>query len=319
MLPISIIIPVYNARFYLENTINSVLAQTFNNFELIIINDGSTDGSAELCEEIAKKDKRITVLHQQNQGVCATRNKGIEVAQSEYICFIDADDEVEPDMLECLYNNAKEYNVDISCCGILQKTLNGKINSQFCSGEKEYHKDNKKLISGFFDNPVYREVLYGPYNKLIKSDIVKSVHFNKNFAIGEDLLFLFECIEKTKSFYFENRGLYHYIKRPNSATTSSFSVKRFDYIYVADILLEKCKSNYSFAYNAALKWVYIHKLNMCRSLCKHTAIKNQNKEFYNSCYDFCIKNKAAVFNRLPIKKKIDYMVLRVFPTLYKII
>ena len=319
MVPISVIVPVYNAAKYLENTATCILSQSFTNFELILVDDGSTDGSGEICDILQKKDTRIKVIHQENRGVSSARNTGIDIATGEFICFVDADDEIENNMLETLYNNALKYNVDISCCGILQKDLSGKINNKFCTGETVYITDNEILLKNFFDDPVYREVLYGPYNKIIKSEIVKQTKFNEKFAIGEDLLFSFECIEKSKSFYFDNIGLYHYIKRPHSATTSSFSTKRFDYISVADILLDKCNKKHNKAYNSALYWVYIHKQNMWRSLNKHTAFKKEHKDFYLQCKAFCKQNISFIWKNLSFKKRVDYILLNVFPIIYKII
>ena len=222
-------------------------------------------------------------------------------------------------MLETLYKNAKEFNVDISCCGILQRRLDGEVNQELCTGEKEYIIEKEVLLEKFFSDATYREVLYGPVNKLIKSDLAKSVGFNEAYKIGEDLLFSFQCIEKTQSFYFENRGLYHYIKRPGSATTASFSVKRFDYIYVADILLKKCEEKYPTAYNSALYWTFFHKQNMCRSLCKHTKIKKEYIGFYKQCYLFCKQNRKKVWKQLPRRKKLEYAILIMAPFLYKAI
>lgn len=319
MAEISVIIPVYNAAKYLENTLNCVLKQTFNDFEVILVDDGSTDGSGKICDFYVEKDKRIKVVHQKNQGVSVARNTGIDCSNGNYICFIDADDEIDNKMLEILLKNALDNNADISCCGIVQKKLNGFISDEFCTGEKAKIIDNVFLMRKFFNDPIYREVLYGPCNKIIKSKIVKEVMFNKNFAIGEDLLFNFECIEKCNVFYFENIGLYNYIRRENSATTSSFSVKRFDYIYVADILLNKCKNIDDTLYKDALYWTYIHKLNMCRALNKYPKLKKAHYKFYEECWNFCKKNISSVQNSLTLKKKLDFILLNVFSIIYRIV
>lgn len=316
---VSIIIPVYNVEKCLIETLDSVLKQTFTDFELILIDDGSTDKTSEICDEYAKKDGRVMVVHQINGGVSCARNAGIVKAAAKYVCFIDGDDYVDPRMIETLYKNAIEYNVDISCCGIRQKTLDGSVNDEYCDGRKVYIDNMNELIESFFSDRVYKEVLYGPYNKLFKRELLTGLRFNQNYKIGEDLLFSFECIEKAKSFYFENIGLYHYIKREGSATTSRFSVKRFDYIYVADILLEKCKNKYPFAYKEALLWTYVHKINMCRSLCKYKTIRRNNEDFYKKCKNFCKENKSEVWAKLPFRKKVDYYLIRLCPFIYKLV
>lgn len=114
---VSIIMPVYNIEKLLKYTIDSILRQTFNNFELLLIDDGSTDGSASMCDEYAEKDSRIIVIHKENQGPSATRNLGIEKANGEFIVFVDSDDLIQPKMLEKMYTTICKYNTDLCICG----------------------------------------------------------------------------------------------------------------------------------------------------------------------------------------------------------
>ena len=318
MVKISVIIPVYNVEKYLSETIESVLRQTFTDFEVILIDDGSKDGTAFICDKYAKEDERIKVVHKENGGVSSARNIGIEKAIGEYITFIDGDDLVNANMLEVLYKNAKAYNVDISCCGIVQQSLNGERND-YCNGEKVFLNDMRDLMKKFFSDIIYREVLYGPYNKLFRKSTIDGVKFNPHYRMGEDMLFTFECIEKAQSFYLENTGLYYYIKRKNSATTSRFSSKMFDDIYVADELLRKCATLYKTVYDEALRWNYVHKINMCRALFKYGKVRKANQKFFKSCKEFCKENKSAVWGDLPYRKKIDYWMLKFFPIVFKFI
>lgn len=316
---ISVIVPVYNTAKYLIDTIDSILRQTYKEFELILIDDGSKDNSLKICNSIQKKDKRVIVLHQENQGASAARNAGIKIARGKYICFIDSDDYIEPDMLECLIKNAEKYDVDISCCGLVQVTLDGKVKNHYCHGEKEYFTDMEEIMKNFFINPVYKEILYGPYNKLIRSEIVKEIEFNTKYIMGEDLLFNFECLEKAKSFYLENRELYHYIKRENSITTSKFAEKDFDYIYVADILLKKVKEKYPNIIEVANIWNYQKKLNICRRFCVNEEYKKKYKNLYYEWKNFCIKNKKVVWKKITKKNRLEYIILCYCPWLFKII
>lgn len=109
---ISIIIPVYNVKLYLDNCIQSVIQQSYTDFECILVDDGSTDGSSEICDQWAEKDNRIIIVHQPNGGVSSARNKGLEQAKGEYICFIDSDDWVDVDYLSAMINNLKEKETD---------------------------------------------------------------------------------------------------------------------------------------------------------------------------------------------------------------
>lgn len=315
---ISIIVPVYNAEKYLINTVDSILTQTYKEFELILVDDGSKDSSLKLCNTILKKDERVIVLHQENQGASAARNAGIKIAKGKYICFIDSDDYIEKDMLECLITNAENYNVDISCCGLVQVALDGEIKNHYCHGEKKYFTDMKELMENFFINPAYKEILYGPYNKIIRREILQEVKFNEKYRVAEDLLFNFECLEKAKSFYLENRELYHYIKHENSITTSKFSEKDFDYIYVADILLNKVKEKYPMLLETAIIWNYQKKLNICRRFWINKDYKKKYKKLYYVWKKFCVENKKVVWKKITKKNRLEYIILYYCPWLFKL-
>ena len=113
---ISVVVPVYNVEKYLEQCVNSIINQTYDNLEIILVNDGSKDKSPYLCDELAKKDSRISVIHKENGGPAETRNVGTEKASGEYIAFVDSDDWIHPKYIEILYNNLKENNAEISIC-----------------------------------------------------------------------------------------------------------------------------------------------------------------------------------------------------------
>lgn len=307
MCKISVIVPVYNGEIYLRDAVLSILAQTFTDFELLLIDDGSTDATPGLCDRFAAEDARIRAVHQPNRGVSAARNAGIALVVGEYICFADADDYLEPTMLEVLYRNAVDFDVDISCCGLVQTNLQGTSDYRYCTKERELVTDREHLIRQFFVDPVYKQVLYSPCSKIIRADIVKEVGFDERYRIGEDLLFNFRCLERARTFYLDNQGLYHYIKRQGSATTSAFSEKRFDYIRIADLLLKACRERHPDAYPCALIWTFVHKLNMCHALKKHPDIRAEHAQFYAACADFCRQHRRTVWKRLHWKKKIKYL------------
>ena len=116
---LSIIVPVYQAKEYLEKCINSILEQSFVDFELILVDDGSKDASGTICDEYAKRDKRIRVIHKENGGLSDARNTGIKLANSDYLMFVDSDDYIEKNMLECLYKNIIEKDSDIAVCNFM--------------------------------------------------------------------------------------------------------------------------------------------------------------------------------------------------------
>lgn len=314
---ISVIIPVYNIETYLVSCLDSVLNQTYKELEVILVDDGSTDSSGNICDEYAQKDSRVIVFHKQNGGVSSARNLGIIKATGEYVSFIDGDDIIAPEMYELLYKNMKSYSADISSCGIAQRQIDGNLTTFADSSLKVF--DKHELIKGFFDNAIIKETMYGPCHKLFKTHFLKQYTFNENYAIGEDLLFMFECIENSSKIVLDNRPMYFYLKRPGSATTSLFSEKRLHYIFVADILLKRCEENYPFAYISALKWSYVHKLTILRKLNRYRSIRKKYIDFYNKNILFIRENQNKVWSYLSLRRKFDFYLLKYVPFIYKYI
>ena len=175
MKKISIIVPVYNAEQYLECCISSVLNQTMDDFELILVNDGSTDSSGEICEKYKDKDPRVIVLHKENGGGAgATRNLGLTVANGEYVTFMDADDWMQPDMLEIMYSAAKEESADVVICGyryIFNENRESTDNyNQFLPRQTICGKDN---VKDFFVKYFPDGLVGYPWNKLYRLDVLR--------------------------------------------------------------------------------------------------------------------------------------------------
>lgn len=198
---VSIIIPVYNVALYLERCLNSVLSQTYENYEVIIVNDGSTDNSLEICKRYSKQYKRIKTYDQVNQGVSAARNFGLSRANGEYICFIDADDFVSDIYIDTLYTNMIMTNADISICnstrdGIFDKRVDGKIEKW----------NNEQGIRHFLQNETIDLTVWG---KLFKKSVLQNLEFKK-IKIGEDQIYLFQALENSRIIVYSNVKLYCY-------------------------------------------------------------------------------------------------------------
>ncbi len=205
---ISIIVPVYKVEQYLGRCLDSIAAQTFTDWECILIDDGSPDKSGDICDEYAERDSRFRVIHQKNAGVSAARNAGLDVARGEWIGFVDSDDWIETKMYEYLFNNAVKTEADCIICGFF-----GQSKSNFkklCRTEKAL-----KLLfarKGFGGFSVLR---------LIDAEKVKTVRFDVNVSYMEDVKFFYDAFRNCSFIYWDNEPLYHYEQRLDSVTNQT--------------------------------------------------------------------------------------------------
>ena len=167
---ISAIVPVYNVEKYLYRCVDSILKQTYENFELILIDDGSPDNCSQMCDELSEKDSRIKVIHQENQGLSAARNSGIKIAKGNYLTFIDSDDWISNTMFEDLINLIKEKNADISICNFIVTDGNAIYKKNTKAEEKLYSKDEfMKIILRVNSN----RCIHYAWGKLYKKYVIE--------------------------------------------------------------------------------------------------------------------------------------------------
>ncbi len=242
---ISIIVPVYNVKEYLKLCVESIVAQTYSNLEIILVDDGSTDGGGELCDEIAKTDDRIRVIHKPNGGLSDARNAGLDIATGDYIGFVDSDDTIESDMFELLLNNLLEYDAEISCCRYTRVWEDGK--------EEKIGDDH--IVSVYKDNDGLKEYVYGktmdPFvcNKLYKAELLNSSNGTKQRfvkgIVGEDNPFNIEILKNVKTVVLAGEAKYRYLqKRAGAITNSSVSQKKIDSVFFWDSVRKDCAKNY---------------------------------------------------------------------------
>ena len=211
---LSIIVPVYKVELYLRRCIDSILAQTFRDFELILIDDGSPDNCGAICDEYAAKDSRIIVIHQENQGVSAARNAGLDIACGTYLGFVDSDDWIEPEMYETMINTAKEKQVDVVVCGINYFEENGTFIRSDLKSEGSY--DTEQMLSALFGMP--NPLGGGCVNKLFEAIKMKKSSFAKGIAMAEDWLYLFHSLSACDNCQKIGDPLYNVTERFGSAT-----------------------------------------------------------------------------------------------------
>ena len=189
---VSVIIPVYNVKNYLNQCLTSVLAQTYQNLEIILVDDGSTDGSREICDAYAFRDRRIMVLHQDNAGVSAARNWALDRCQGEYLTFVDADDYIEKDLVEVLLHNLLVLKADVVSCYSNRIYLLGDVPiGEFPYHDRIVYENKEELLSDLFRDKLPVEV----WGKLFRRAVFRQQRFNTNFKCAEDVL-LWENLSK---------------------------------------------------------------------------------------------------------------------------
>ena len=217
---ISVIIPIYNVEEYLYDCVTSVVNQTYTNLEIILVDDGSPDNCPQMCDEWAKRDSRIRVIHKKNGGLSDARNAGIEISTGEYIAFVDSDDYLKLDMLEKLYTAAKRADADIAACGILT-----------CDGEKQTAWGCKDMVgtSEQIYALLYNDTAYpvAAWNKLYRRSCWESLRFPVGKTC-EDAFTTYQLIHNAERIVMIPEALYCYRIRPGSIMTSSFSLKKMD-------------------------------------------------------------------------------------------
>lgn len=264
MAKVSVIVPVYNVQEYLRQCLDSILVQTFSDIEVIIVDDGSTDQSREICDEYAQKDNRITVIHKKNGGLSDARNAGLDVASSEYISFIDSDDWIHPLFFEKLLAQQERTDADIVACTIHFFSDDHKIDEVWPRIEQDYVYQRKEFIENFFPD-VKRVIMPSVCNKIFKRSIFSSVRFplGKKY---EDAYVQLDIYNNAHKIVVMNTTLYEYRKRNGSITDTisdksyldqlEFSIRHFKYFVAnglnrqADYALAQVVKNYLIAFFA---------------------------------------------------------------------
>ena len=232
---ISVIIPVYNVEPYLRRCLDSVIGQTYANLEILLVDDGSTDGSSVVCDEYREMDSRMLVIHKENGGVSSARNAGLETATGEWISFVDADDCIEPDLYEYLYGLAEKYGADVAQCAMCAE---GKDTTEVLfstqSGSDYYGLSSESLVS--FSNSVC--------NKLYRTNSMEGIRFGCDYPIGEDYLFNAEVIVRTERFVFGAEAKYRYMLWDDSASHAVPTLRALESIRRTSLLaVERVRDN----------------------------------------------------------------------------
>lgn len=245
---VSVIIPCYQAENYIRRCLNSVLSQSYTDLEIIVVDDGSTDSSAEIVKEIAGKDSRVKYLYQTNAGVSAARNKGIDNASGELVTFVDSDDTINSEMYRTLVDLMIRYNADVSHCSYCRNT-DGEIKNIGGTNEEHYYQGEEIAYS------LLEATLIGPSccNKLFKKNIIENIRFYTRFKIGEDSLFDFQAFQNAKTAVFIDSCFYTYYSSETSACVNTEMVKKTEDLYQVNSLIYEQSLSKSYEQIAFMK------------------------------------------------------------------
>lgn len=304
---ISIIVPVYNVEKHIKKCLDSIVNQTYKDLEIILVDDGSPDSSGAICDEYAKNDSRIKVIHKENGGQSSARNMGLDLASGEYVGFVDSDDTIELDAYEKLYNAIS--GVDIAIGGHNEvkenevKTCASKIKKDL--NEEELWQE----IFGRLNNATW--------NKLYRRDLIKDIRFDLHFMHGEDLIFNILYLEKAKTGRIINEPIYNYFKRGDSITTGKFTRRKLLEIDSKDEALRLVKQIYPKMEKVAQKYCFRARMNISRNIYKAKQQTNYVNEL-SEYRKYLLKNYNIVKAQLKNKEKIEFFLFKNMPCLYKI-
>lgn len=231
---ISIIVPVYRAEKYLNACVDSILYQTFSDFELVLIEDGSPDQSGAICDEYAQRDQRVRVIHQPNQGQAAARNHALPMTQGKWLCYVDSDDTIHPQMLEHLYRAAIESGAGISMCQFLEAPEKPVGYEQPVDFSYELLNMDEKTLTELHDRDLYPG--WVACAKLIRRECVEGYPFQTG-RVYEDNEAVTRWLLPAKNLAMLPEKLYFYRANPDSTTKSRFSLKRLDYLWALESMI----------------------------------------------------------------------------------
>lgn len=228
---ISVVVPVYNTDLFLDKCIESIVNQSFTDWECILIDDGSTDRSGTICDEWEERESRIKVIHQSNSGVSVARNHGLSVAKGEFIAFVDSDDWLDLDYFESLYSLLIKTGADLVISGMILEYTSGAHEMYIPTSEEVFNlsSDNTDKFIALND----KFLLYPPYLKLFSRRIItdNSILFDKNYSYGEDLLFNFQYLSYVHRIATLSNAKYHYRVFSNNSLSKRVRLDKFEVDY----------------------------------------------------------------------------------------
>ena len=302
---ISVIVAIYNVECYLDKCVLSIVNQTYKNLEIILIDDGSTDKSPDKCESWKKKDNRIVVIHQKNQGAPFARNKGLNIANGRFISFVDADDYISPFMYESMIAEMENTSSDIVVCGVNWVNENGVIIKNESSSKVFSNKVS--AMRDLLNNDCLKEQVW---DKLYRYDMIKNILFCEGKKI-DDVFWTYKAISKANKITVIKSSYYNYVQRLGSVMGGGYKSYWVQALEAYQIRCEFIRTNMFELYNESV----IKYLEVCMFHLQKAIKHKQNKIIINSIKSKITygKQNVSYYSDVPFKRKIWLRLFTVFP------
>ncbi|MCH5296580.1 MAG: glycosyltransferase [Ruminococcus sp.] len=301
---ISIIVPVYNAGKYLLPLIESILGQTYQNIELILVDDGSSDGSGIICDEFAKKDERVKVIHTKNSGQSSARNTGLEIATGDLIAFADHDDLLHPQMYEIMVHAMLENDMLVCICDFANVQQDQFDDVTFNQEDAETTVLTcEEWLNGFFE-PTWRTPIW---NKLYRKEVVNNIRFG-NLHLGEDNLFSYQVFKESRNAVFVHKTLY--FQRMHGDNFEYTGIKYFtDLLLAKEMILNDVKNVFPYIYDS-FRILFLDECVRIFNVYVSTDIKLYNNQKEQVIKMIQKNSKSLWFSSMPIGRKLRFFKLK---------
>lgn len=307
---VSVVVPIYNVQPYLERCLKSLQNQSFHDFEVILVNDGSTDNSEKICCKFVKDDKRFRYFKKVNGGLSDARNFGVNQARGKYIIFTDSDDFVEKDYIKILYDHAINDNAEIVVCAFFETDEKGAKLRRITIDNKNFILTGRDLIKNYYikNNSIANIVAW---NKIYLADIFKTVRFEKGRFFEDEYIFV-PLFWNVKRVSIVNIPLYNYVQRSGSIMKTKFSEKKFyDNLKFRKQRVAFFKDEKSYFQNYAIQDFKNYLINLTRDKKKQEVLTAENWKEIQKLYRNLVKMKQGVGLKNKIKDILGFVNLKI--------
>lgn len=291
---VSFVVPIFNVEKYLEQCVSSILSQTYDNIEVILVDDGSTDNSGKICDNFAQKDKRVKVIHKKNGGLSSARNAGLDALTGDYVVFTDSDDYVSSDMVQTMLNKLESTDSDLIMCNFAYTDENGNVTDNFTDGNESGEYDNNQLLSTIAAGWTFGAVAW---NKIYKAKLFdNNLRFTEG-KLAEDEFMAHRLLAKVKKAFVISDVLYYYRQRSGSIINSDFNIKKLDSL---DALIDRVDFFYEINRQDL---AYISSVTAMRSLAGFWQYRKTGKEINIRLHSY--RNRIRDLSKKIGKQNVD--------------